>query len=50
MKQVIFLIDVGNAKFLIDNVNNKYKLPSLEYQKDIKNINDDFFKKYKNRV
>ena len=46
MKQVIFLIDVGNAKFLIDNVNNKYKLPSLEYQKDIKNINDDFFKKY----
>lgn len=45
MKQTIFLIDIGNAEFLIEN-DDKYKLPTLENYKEIKNISDDFFKKY----
>ncbi len=50
MKQIIFLIDMGNAQFLIDNINNQYKLPSLKYQKDITNISDTFFKKYNIKI
>lgn len=50
MKQIIFLIDVNNAQFLIENIGNKYKLPSIEYQKNINNLSTEFFKKYNIKI
>lgn len=50
MKQIIFLIDIGNATFLIEKFDNKYMLPILKNQKDLKNIGTDFFKKYKIKI
>ncbi len=50
MKQIIFFIDVGNAKFLVENIGNKYKLPSLEYKDDIKNIGAEIFLKYNIKI
>ena len=50
MKQIIFLIDVGNARFLIEKNNNEYSLPTLEKQQSIRNIRNNFFKKYNLKI
>lgn len=47
MKNIIFLIDTGNSKFLIINEKNKWNLPTLNRMKDMKNIKEKFYKKYK---
>lgn len=50
MKQIIFLIDIDNAKFLIEDINGKYRLPMLKGSDGIENISNEFFKKYKIKI
>lgn len=46
MKNVIFLVDTGNSKFLIVNTNNKWNLPTLFRVNDTNKIEEKFYKKY----
>ena len=46
MKEVIFLIDTGNAKFIVENDNGKYRLPTVEKINENDDICNKFFEKY----
>ena len=46
MKEVVFLIDIGNARFIVENDNGKYRLPTVKKIDENEDICNKFFKKY----
>lgn len=50
MKKVIILVDMGNSKFLMIKEDNRWKLPTLEGIKEIKEVELYFEAKYKNKI
>lgn len=46
MKNTILLLDNGNAEFLVINVNDEYKLPTVEINNNISQISEKIYLKY----
>lgn len=47
MKDVIFLVDTNNCKFIIVKENNDWNLPTINQVKDMHDIKKKFYEKYK---
>lgn len=47
MKNVVFLVDTNNCRFLVVNEKNKWNLPTLNRIYDLNKIEEKFYKKYK---
>lgn len=47
MKDVIFLVDTNNCKFIIVKENNEWNLPTINQAKDMHDIKKKFYEKYK---